>query len=163
MAAGRRAVKVETDVSSPEACQALVDAAVGELGRVGLSSGSGTGRGYLSGYSVPVVDPAPGSGASHAAAGMLSPAGELWHGEIDLFRVGRASADLWPAFAALAEVPMLVIHGALSDILSVDTVTQMAERHPGLAVHTVSDQGHAPLLWDGVSQQAILDFLAPIA
>ena len=33
------------------------------------------------GHQVNVVDPAPGSGASHAAAGMLSPSAELWHGE----------------------------------------------------------------------------------
>ncbi len=78
------------------------------------------------------------------------------------FDPARPQPDLWPAFDALAEVPMLVIHGGLSDILSAGTVAQMAARHPGLAVHTVADQGHAPLLWDGVSQQAITDFLAPI-
>jgi glycine oxidase len=52
------------------------------------------------GHSVEVVDPSPGSGASYAAAGMLSPAGELWHGEADLFRLGSESAALWPAYAA---------------------------------------------------------------
>ncbi len=44
-AAGRRAVSVETDVASPEACQALVDAAVRELGRVDVlvnNAGIGT-------------------------------------------------------------------------------------------------------------------------
>ncbi|GGO89565.1 putative thiamine biosynthesis oxidoreductase ThiO [Nocardioides phosphati] len=58
------------------------------------------------GHDVEVVDPAPGSGASYAAAGMLAPAGELWHGEADLFRLGRASADLWPAYAARLGVPL---------------------------------------------------------
>jgi glycine oxidase len=52
------------------------------------------------GHSVVLVDPAPGRGASHAAAGMLSPAGELWHGETDVFDLGRRSLALWPAFAA---------------------------------------------------------------
>ncbi|MDO7868878.1 glycine oxidase ThiO [Nocardioides jiangxiensis] len=52
------------------------------------------------GHTVEVVDPAPGAGASHAAAGMLCPAGELWHGEEDLWRLGRESAALWPAFAS---------------------------------------------------------------
>ncbi len=64
------------------------------------------------GHEVEVVDPAPGSGASYAAAGMLAPAGELWHGEADLFRLGRASADLWPAYAARLGVP-LVPNGTL--------------------------------------------------
>jgi len=52
------------------------------------------------GHSVSLDDPAPGRGASHAAAGMLSPAGELWHGETDVFDLGRRSLALWPAFAA---------------------------------------------------------------
>lgn len=52
------------------------------------------------GHSVVLVDPAPGRGASHAAAGMLSPAAELWHGETDVFELGRRSLALWPAFAA---------------------------------------------------------------
>lgn len=58
------------------------------------------------GHDVEVVDPAPGRGASWAAAGMLCPAGELWHGEADLFRLGRSSADLWPGFAAALGVPL---------------------------------------------------------
>jgi NAD(P)-dependent dehydrogenase (short-subunit alcohol dehydrogenase family) len=44
-AAGRRAVTVQTDVSSPEECQALVDAAMRELGRVDVlvnNAGIGT-------------------------------------------------------------------------------------------------------------------------
>lgn len=58
------------------------------------------------GHRVTVVDPAPGQGASHAAAGMLCPAGELWHGEAQLFRLGHASAALWPGFADALGVPM---------------------------------------------------------
>ncbi len=79
------------------------------------------------------------------------------------FDPAKPQPDLWPAFAALAHVPALVIHGGLSDLLSAATVAEMAARHPGLQVHTVADQGHAPLLWDGISQQAILDFLRTIA
>lgn len=58
------------------------------------------------GHDVELVDPAPGRGASHAAAGMLSPAGELWHGETSLFRLGRESAALWPEYAARLGVPL---------------------------------------------------------
>ena len=58
------------------------------------------------GHDVTVVDPAPGSGASHAAAGMLSPAGEAWHGEASMHALGLASARLWPSYAAALAVPL---------------------------------------------------------
>lgn len=52
------------------------------------------------GHDVRVFDPDPGGGATRAAAGMLAPAGEAWHGETDLLRLGVASAQLWPEYAA---------------------------------------------------------------
>ncbi|MET8158457.1 glycine oxidase ThiO [Sphaerisporangium sp. NPDC005289] len=52
------------------------------------------------GRSVVVVDPAPGSGASHAAAGMLAPVSEVAYTEEPLLRLGLASLARWPAFAA---------------------------------------------------------------
>lgn len=58
------------------------------------------------GHLVEVVDPAPGTGASHAAAGMISPAAELWHGEEALFGLGLRSLALWPAYAARLGVPL---------------------------------------------------------
>lgn len=58
------------------------------------------------GHEVAVVDPAPGSGASYAAAGMLSPAGEAWYGEEDLTRLCLSSLALWPDFAARLGVPV---------------------------------------------------------
>jgi glycine oxidase len=58
------------------------------------------------GHDVAVVDPAPGSGASAVAAGMLSPGGEAWYGEPDVHRLGVASARLWPAYAARLGVPL---------------------------------------------------------
>lgn len=52
------------------------------------------------GHEVEVVDPAPGRGASYAAAGMLSPSTEVWHGEEEILRLGLASLALWPEYAA---------------------------------------------------------------
>ncbi|MEU8269228.1 glycine oxidase ThiO [Sphaerisporangium sp. NPDC049002] len=52
------------------------------------------------GHAVTVVDPAPGSGASHAAAGMLAPVSEVTYTEEPLLRLGLASLARWPGFAA---------------------------------------------------------------
>ncbi|MDQ1104507.1 FAD-dependent oxidoreductase [Nocardioides zeae] len=52
------------------------------------------------GHVVRVVDPSPGSGASYAAAGMLSPSAEVWWGEEVLLDLGVRSAGEWPAWAS---------------------------------------------------------------
>ena len=62
--------------------------------------------------------------------------------------VGQPMPTLWKEFDALANVPVMVVRGANSDILSETTVAQMRARHPALAVLEVPDQGHAPLLVD---------------
>ena len=52
------------------------------------------------GISVTLADPAPGRGASHAAAGMLTPAAEAAYAEKDLFTLGQESLQRYPGFAA---------------------------------------------------------------
>jgi pimeloyl-ACP methyl ester carboxylesterase len=53
---------------------------------------------------------------------------------------------LWKEFDALAAVPMTVVRGANSDILSSATVQAMRERRGNIEVVEIADQGHAPLL-----------------
>jgi pimeloyl-ACP methyl ester carboxylesterase len=62
------------------------------------------------------------------------------------FNMKHPSSPLWKEFDALARVPLLVIRGAYSDILSVATVNAMRARHPDLESIDVLDQGHVPLL-----------------
>jgi glycine oxidase len=52
-----------------------------------------------SGRTVALVDDAPGSGASWAAAGMLAPVSELHYQEEPLLELMLESSRLWPAFA----------------------------------------------------------------
>src|SRR3546814_3723746 len=51
------------------------------------------------GHEAIVTDPTPGAGASHAAAGMLSPSSEVWHGEEEILRLGLRSVALWAEYA----------------------------------------------------------------
>lgn len=55
------------------------------------------------GAAVRLVDPAPGSGATQAAAGMLAPVTELHYGEERLLRLNLASAQRYPDFVAAVE------------------------------------------------------------
>ncbi len=68
--------------------------------------------------------------------------------------------ELWPQFGALSRVPVMVIHGQKSDILSAKTVDAMARHHPNLTTLTIPDEGHAPLLKDADSISKISQFLA---
>ncbi|MCX2746412.1 glycine oxidase ThiO [Arthrobacter sp. MI7-26] len=51
-----------------------------------------------SGRSVVLIDPAPASGATFAAAGMLAPVSELHYQEEDLLELMLESSALWPDF-----------------------------------------------------------------
>ncbi|MCR1984134.1 FAD-dependent oxidoreductase, partial [Cellulosimicrobium cellulans] len=57
-------------------------------------------RAASAGMTVTVLDPAPGAGATHAAAGMLAPVTEADFGEEAALRLHLAAAAAWPAFAA---------------------------------------------------------------
>ena len=76
------------------------------------------------------------------------------------FDNGRMLPPLWHEFDALARVPILMIRGANSDVVSVATVKAMRERHPALDYIEVPDQGHVPLLEGAELLQRIAAFVA---
>ena len=63
--------------------------------------------------------------------------------------------DLWPGFEALASRPLLLVRGALSTILSADTLAEMQARAPHADVVTVPAAGHAPTLDEPEVRSAI--------
>jgi pimeloyl-ACP methyl ester carboxylesterase len=67
--------------------------------------------------------------------------------------------DLWAAWRQLQAIPMLAIRGALSDILSADTLVSMGARHPNLTALTLANRGHAPMLDEPAAVAAIDEFL----
>ncbi len=73
--------------------------------------------------------------------------------------LNRPAPDLWPLFGALSERPMLLIRGAVSNILLPDTVARMQAMHPAMRVVVLPDIGHAPILTEPPAMAAIKTFL----
>jgi pimeloyl-ACP methyl ester carboxylesterase len=70
--------------------------------------------------------------------------------------------SMWPQFDGLAHVPLLILRGANSDLLSIATLNEMKTRHPGAQTYTVQGQGHAPLLLDQETITRICAFVGKI-
>lgn len=75
---------------------------------------------------------------------------------------GEAGVDLWPALEGLKQVPVTLVRGALSDLLSEETAAEMARRLPLLECVTLPDIGHAPTLTEPECEAAIDRLLARV-
>ena len=71
----------------------------------------------------------------------------------------RPIPELWNEFATLSALPILVIRGGNSDLLSAATLTEMGRRHPGLESVTIEGEGHPPLLLNTPVLQRISVFI----
>jgi glycine oxidase len=136
---------------------AVADVIVVGAGVVGLGIAWEAAR---SGRRVVVVDPAPGTGASYAAAGMLAAVSEYHYQEEDLLALTLDSAQRWPQFAASAgpdcgylATPTLCLAADAADRQAFADLRAAQEAH-GLAVQalTVREARKAePLLAPGVA------------
>ena len=63
--------------------------------------------------------------------------------------------DLWPLFAALEGVPLALIRGENSNILSPETAGTMRRQRPDMIFTQVPDRGHVPFLDESESLHAI--------
>jgi glycine oxidase len=135
----------------------VADVIVVGAGVVGLGIAWEAAR---SGRRVVVVDPAPGTGASYAAAGMLAAVSEYHYQEEDLLALTLDSARRWPAFAASAgpdcgylTTPTLCLAADAADRQAFADLRAAQEAH-GLAVQslTVREARKAePLLAPGIA------------
>ena len=72
-------------------------------------------------------------------------------------------ADLWPLFDACAGLPLALIRGANSDLLSPETAAEMQRRRPDMIFADVPDRAHVPFLDETESLQAIRAWLELLA
>lgn len=65
--------------------------------------------------------------------------------------------DLWTIYAQIA-APMLIVRGAISDILSAETATRMTQISDNAKLVKVANTGHAPTLSEPEAMEAIKEF-----
>ncbi len=66
--------------------------------------------------------------------------------------------DMWPLFDKLAGLPLALIRGANSDLLSPETASEMRRRRPDMIFTQVPDRGHVPFLDEPEALAAIAKF-----
>ena len=71
--------------------------------------------------------------------------------------------DLWPLFDALEGLPLALIRGANSDLLTPDTVAKMRARRPDMAFAEVPGRAHIPFLDEAEAVSLIRSFLKGLA
>jgi pimeloyl-ACP methyl ester carboxylesterase len=72
------------------------------------------------------------------------------------------SADPWPLFDACKGLPLALIRGANSDLLSAETAAEMRRRRPDMLFAGVPGRAHIPFLDEAESLQVIHAFLERI-
>lgn len=76
--------------------------------------------------------------------------------------VSGLDVDPWDLFESIRDVPLLLIHGELSDILTDDIICRMRDRKPDMKIANVPRRGHAPLLDEKEAVDAISSFLQTV-
>lgn len=71
--------------------------------------------------------------------------------------------DLWPLWEATAGLPVALLRGANSDLLSKETVAEMQRRRPDMLFAEVPDRAHIPFLDEPESLALIRAFLKACA
>ena len=67
----------------------------------------------------------------------------------------QPAPDLWPLFDAMAGLPLALIRGANSDLLSAATAAEMRRRRPDMVFADVPGRGHVPFLDEPEALEAL--------
>lgn len=78
---------------------------------------------------------------------------------LETLDLDKPMPEFWPQFEGLFHAPLLALRGENSDLLSPATFEAMLARHPDSEGLTVRAQGHAPLLRDADTMEAIARFV----
>lgn len=70
-----------------------------------------------------------------------------------------AGPELWQLFRAIPDIPLALLHGENSNLLSTDTVAAMQQAKPRLKVTTVKNRAHVPYLDEPESRSGIQAWL----
>jgi pimeloyl-ACP methyl ester carboxylesterase len=71
-------------------------------------------------------------------------------------------ANLWEFFGKTGDLPVSVVRGEHSDLLSAATVAAMKQQNAGLDATTIPERGHAPFLDEAPAKEALLRWLARV-
>jgi len=71
-------------------------------------------------------------------------------------------ADLWPLFDACAGLPLALIRGANSDLLTENCAAEMRRRRPDMAFALVPDRAHIPFLDEAEAVAVLHSFLSAV-
>jgi pimeloyl-ACP methyl ester carboxylesterase len=82
--------------------------------------------------------------------------------EAVLADAGDVAPDLWPVFDAIGEMPMALIRGANSDIVTAETAAEMRRRRPDMVFADVPGRGHVPFLDEPEALAALETWLAQV-
>jgi hypothetical protein len=75
----------------------------------------------------------------------------------------QPTPDLWPLFDAFAGLPLALIRGANSDLLTPETAREMRQRRPDMVFAEVADRAHIPFLDEPEALAAIRTWLGMCA
>lgn len=103
----------------------------------------------------PDFDPAIGDALRKAvkSMGMVK-----WLRRFGIKRMKGLNLDPWDNFRAMT-MPVLLLRGELSDVLSPEITQRMKQEKPDLVVVEVPERGHAPTLNENVARKALAGFL----